>query len=378
MPDLLDKIDAIESSENQISQMQQKIDRLNELIVKQKKMISEQEALINQQQQKLSGMVDIPDDVYELRELIGTQRALLNERETQLEHAKASLIQAQRELELTKNQMIPTQKKLEETFAELGNLKAEIAEKNSELLVKNEKINSLENKIIELQAFSDKLQDEQVKTLSDMESKHTSVYRAKIDAYMKQIEELRMEKIDAISQIKEEYAERIQKIKDDHLQEKADLKSEITKLETILLDSKLISTEKASEAKDLSSKFREIAQKQEELIKKVDELNETKRILEADINRLNQVINGLSSWKELNKDKITFFDKLTILMEQEPLFKTFLIVNEVGAMTIDDLRNATSVPMVQVKKFVEKLQDIDLLEINDVGKIVVKRDDESF
>ncbi|MHA1275235.1 MAG: hypothetical protein ACTSQS_17670, partial [Promethearchaeota archaeon] len=294
------------------------------------------------------------------------------------------LIQTKKELELIKNQLAPTQRKLEETFEQIGQIKAELAEKNSEIMIKNEKIKSLENKVNELQAFVDKLQDEQVRTLTDLESKHTEQFQAKIDSYMKQIEELKMEKIQAIDDLKtehlkqiekirEEHAAEIQKLKEEHIKEKAELKDQITKLESVLLDSKLISTEKTSEAKDLSSRFKEITEKYEELIRKVEELSEEKRLLEGDIKRLNEVIDGLSTWKEQNKAKIEYFDKLSILMEQEPLFKTFLIIEEVGGINLDDLRNALGVPMVQVQKFVQKLQEIDLIEINELGKIIVKK-----
>jgi len=44
----------------------------------------------------------------------------------------------------------------------------------------------------------------------------------------------------------------------------------------------------------------------------------------------------------------------------------------VGSIGIEDLRNALGSPIVMVKKLVQNLQDIHLVEINDAGKIVVK------
>jgi len=220
------------------------------------------------------------------------------------------------------------------------------------------------------------LKDEQVKLLSDMEQKHSSTFQEKIDNYMKQIESLKLEKIDAIEKLKNEQIDQIQALKEDHIREKQELKEEINKLESFLLESKLISTEKSGEAKDLSSRFKEITNKYEELIQKVEDLQNQNRAAQEDISSLNRVIDGLSSWKEENKAKIEFYDKLSILMEQDPLFKTFLIVQQVGSINLDDLRNAIGVPIVQVKKHVQKLQDIDLLEINELGKISVKKSEE--
>jgi len=60
-------------------------------------------------------------------------------------------------------------------------------------------------------------------------------------------------------------------------------------------------------------------------------------------------------------------------MEKEVLFQTFLIVEEVGAITVDDLRAAIGSPIVVVKRNVQELEHAGLLETNEQGKIVVKQ-----
>ena len=60
-------------------------------------------------------------------------------------------------------------------------------------------------------------------------------------------------------------------------------------------------------------------------------------------------------------------------MEQEAQFKAFLIVEKVKSITLDDLRNAMGSPIVLVKRVVQKLQDVNLLEIDDLGKIHVRK-----
>jgi len=208
--DLLDAIDGIESSEKVTAVLQSKIDRLQELLEKQKRFIQNQEIIIEEQKAKITRMYDIPEDVLELKELVGTQRATLNQRETDLEHAKGEVLAVQKEMDFIKKQSIPTQRKLDEGFETIGNLKTEIAEKNSELLLKRESIKSLENKVQEIQAFADKLQDEQVKLLSNMDQK-----------WKKELEILRL----------------------DHFEEKKEMAGKIADLDTFLLDSKLTSTE---------------------------------------------------------------------------------------------------------------------------------------
>jgi chromosome segregation ATPase len=336
--DLKNMIDGIESSEKETAKLQSQINRLQELLEKQKTLISEQENLIEDQKIKISRMYDIPEDVLELKELIGTQRALLNEKETELELAKGEVVQYQKELELMNKQNLPTQKKLEETFEVLGNLKAELAEKNSEILMKNERIKNLESKVNEIQVFADKIQDEQVKLMTEMDQK-----------------------------IKVE----MESMRKAHFEEKKELTAKIAELDNFLLDSKLVSTEATSEAKDLKSRFQEIRDKQDSLIKKIEDLSDEKRLAQEEVRKLNSQMEDLRKFKEDNFNKIKFYNKLVPLMEQENQFKAFLIVEKVGSISLDDLRNALGAPIVLVKKIVQNLQDHGLFEINEKGKISV-------
>jgi len=339
--DLKNIIDNIESSEKESAILLSKMDRLKEMIEKQKRVLIEHENIIEEQKQKIARMYDIPEDVLELKELVGTQRAMLNQREKEIELAKGEVLAIQQELEFLKRQDIPSQRKLEEGFELIGNLKTEIAEKKSELVLKEESIKSLQIKVREIQAFADKLQEEQVKMLSEMDQKGKE-----------EIEKLRLE----------------------HIEEKKDLVGKISDLDTFLLDSKLISTEATSEAKDLKSRFGEIRKRQEDMISKLEDALDKKREAEEKVRELNNEMEDLRTFKEENYKKITYYDKLTKLMEHEAQFKAFLIVEQVGSISLDDLRNALGSPIVMVKKLVQNLQDIDLFEINDDGKISVKKE----
>ncbi|MFX1280840.1 MAG: hypothetical protein ACFFA3_15800 [Promethearchaeota archaeon] len=330
--DLRDVLDGIESNEKQTAILQSKVDKLTALVERQKRVVSEQEAIIEEQKAKISKMSDIPEDILELKELIGAQRQQLNEKELELEYAKGEIAQSQKELELVKKQIIPTQKKLEESYETIGNLRAEIAEKTSELLLHKEARKGLENKVQELQAFTDKFKEEQVKIISEMEAKR--------------------------------------------LQETQELKSKLNQLDQILLDSKLVSTERDSEAKDAVSRFEQMRKKHEELINKVGELSDQNREANQENKHLKLEIKKIYEDQKENINKIHYFDKLKPLMEKEVLFKTFLIVEEVGAITIDDLRAAIGSPIVLVRRHVQDLENAGLLETNEQGKITVKHSEE--
>ena len=331
--DLKNVLDNIESSEKESAILQSKMDRLKEMIEKQKRVLKEHENIIEEQKIKIARMYDIPEDVLELKELVGTQRANLNQREREIELAKGDVLAIQKELEFMKKQNIPTQRKLEEGFESIGNLK-------SELLLKEETIKSLQIKVREIQAFADKIQDEQVKLLTDMDQK-----------WKKELEQLRL----------------------DHIEEKKDLVGKISDLDTFLLDSKLTSTEATYEAKDLKSRFKQIRDSQENMINKLEEALDKKREADEEVRKLNKEMEELRIFRQNNVKKITYYDKLTDLMEHEAQFKAFLIVEQVGSMALDDLRNALGSPIVLVKKIVENLQKVDLFEISDAGKISVKK-----
>lgn len=331
--DLKNVIDNIESSEKESAILLSKMDRLKEMIEKQKRVLIEHENIIEEQKIKITRMYDIPEDVLELKELVGTQRAMLNQRENEMELAKGEVLAIQKELEFMKKQNIPTQRKLEEGFELIGNLK-------SELLLKEETIKSLQIRAREIQAFADRIQDEQVRLLTDMDQK-----------WKKELEKLRL----------------------DHIEEKKDLVGKISDLDTFLLDSKLTSTEATSEAKDLKSRFQEIRDSQENMINKLEEALDKKREADEEVRKLNKEMEELRIFRQNNVKKITYYDKLTDLMEHEAQFKAFLIVEQVGSMTLDDLRNALGSPIVLVKKIVKNLQKVDLFEINDAGKISVKK-----
>ena len=338
--DIKNALDGIESSENLVAEVQAKADRLQELIEKQKRIISDQEVIIKEQKSKISRMYDVPEDILELKELIGTQRALINEKDMELDHTKGAVIQMETELELYKKQSEPMQKRMDETYESIGTVKAELAEKKSEVLLKTERIKNLENKVREIQAFADKLQDEQVKIINDMDKK---------------------------------WKTEVESIKREHLEDKSELNTKLREMDQILLDSKLISTEASSDAKDIKSRFQEIRDKQEDLITKNEVLRDEKRKLEAEIRNFDEKMTSLRKFKEENEAKINYYDKLTPLMEQEAQFKAFLIIEQVRSISLDDLRNAMGSPIVLVKKMVQNLEKANLLEIDDVGKIHVKK-----
>jgi chromosome segregation ATPase len=335
-------LDDIESKQDVKARLEEKVERLSMLVDKQRRIISDQTSQIDQQKEKLSKMVDIPDDIRELREMIGTQRAQINEKEIEIEHTKGLLAQTQKELELTKNRMNPTQIKVEAALETIGKLKEELTQKNSEIMVKNETIRTLSNKYSEAEASNKILR----KRAEEAEGG---------GATRKEIEELKIQ----------------------HSEERKELKSEITKLESQLLDQKLEFEEKIAEANDMSERYNDLVEKVNELTEKNNEAKEEiKRLhkdMEDQVKELNAKMEDLRQFREENIARITFLDKLKPIMEEDPLFRAFFLILEVGHISLDDLRAAVGSPIVVVKKDVQRLENVGLIEQDEAGKISVKK-----
>lgn len=331
--DLKNVLDKIEANEGVTSRLEEKIEKLTLLAKKQKKIIADQTALLDKQKQKISKMVDIPDDIRELRELIGTQRGQINEREIELGQTKGLLIQAQKELELTTNRIGATQIKLEAILETMGKLKTELAQKNSEILIKNETLKTFANKVKELETFSKALQEE-------LEEHKGGVPK-------KEVEDLKIQQSE----------------------ERQKLKAEISKLDSEFLNQKLEFQEIITEAKDMKERYDGLVNKLEETNKRYVEAHDKVKSLEASME-------DLRNFKKENINKITYLDKLQPLMEEDPIFKGFFIVQQVGSISLDDLKAAIGAPIVTVKKDIQRLQDMGILEMNDVGKITAKKFDD--
>jgi len=107
----------------------------------------------------------------------------------------------------------------------------------------------------------------------------------------------------------------------------------------------------------------------------IEELHKQNKEKESKINRLLTDSEELRLFKQENFDKIDQYKKLTKLMEEEPLFKAFLIIKDVGGrgLSVEDLKNSLGSPIVLVKRFVQNLQDHELIEANEQGKLILKK-----
>ncbi len=356
MGDLRDMLDNIDSSEKQGAVLQTKIDKLMRVIEKQKAVINDLERLLSEQKTKSSGMMEVPDDIRELKAMIGEQRAIINEKDSEIDHVKGDLIQAQTELSLSRKQMIPTQQKLKEYVGTIGKLQTEMTERTSEIMFKNDKLLNLENKINTLELSNQRHQEE---------AKKRNV------AAGEQSEDIKEQHRKEIDELERYSKEELHKLELKSSEERQALKGSIRTLESELSEAKLKKTEIEAEASDSIAKYKDLRVAQENLIKKVEELTQTKRENEENAKALNQKMADLKEYIDKNAIKMWYYDKLSQLMEHDDQFKAFLILEKVGGLAIEDLQKALGAPSVMVGRFVAALKKIGLVIENDVGKLVV-------
>ena len=162
--DLEKLIAGIGQEEQATAQKQVQIDRLKQLIEKQKKEMADQQKMIQELQGKVNNMYDLPADVEELKRLIGEQRGEIDEKDHNLEMANAQLAQNEIELKNYVQQNEIISKNLDNYISQVGKLKSSLIEKDG--LYK-----SKERDFDELQIRFDTMQDQLNQTDAEFKDK---------------------------------------------------------------------------------------------------------------------------------------------------------------------------------------------------------------
>jgi chromosome segregation ATPase len=126
--DLEKIISSIGQEEQAAAQKQVQIDRLKQLVEKQKKEIAERDAIVRDLQQRVGGMYEIPADVEELKHILGEQRSTINGKDKELEIAFGKIAEYEGELKNIRLQYDPIVRNMEAYISQVGELKAKLIE----------------------------------------------------------------------------------------------------------------------------------------------------------------------------------------------------------------------------------------------------------
>ncbi|MHA1619528.1 MAG: hypothetical protein ACTSVZ_09610 [Promethearchaeota archaeon] len=441
--DLENIISSIGQEEMQVAQKQAQIERLKQLILKQKNEMGEQQKLVDELQGRINNMYDLPADVEALKRMVGEMRAELNQKDAQMEIAYGTVAQQEGQLKNQQMQMDSFNQNLNIYITQIGELKTKLIEQKSVMAAKDREIHELQiaknrnqdsvqnmeeefAKRVQgrLRQFMDteddykarikKMEEDFEERMKDIRSQSTSTkddyvariakmeldYRDKLKQSQDEIRELQSKvhqlemdnskftsEIAEIDDIKENYdkiiaslreetqegkkrnEERVLQLKDEHFKEKSENIAKIDSLESEIMEFKLKIQESDKTTTLAEKRLKELQSKQEDLVERYENLVKVKDDLEAKYKEFRDGNQVLIDFKEENVDKVENFDGLLKLFEEEPLFKTFLLVRDVGEMSLELLKGALGVPTVTTKKYVDQFVKVGLFEHLENGKV---------
>ncbi|UYP44446.1 Chromosome partition protein Smc [Candidatus Lokiarchaeum ossiferum] len=434
--DLENIISSIGQEEMAVAQKQAQIDRLKQLIIKQKTEMAEQQKLIQELQGRINNMYDLPADIEELKRMVGEMRAENNHKDQQLQMAYGTIAEKDAELKTTKVQIEPLSRNLDTYIAQVGELKAKLIEQNGLINMKQKEIDELQmaneatNQNLEkmemefaqrvqarLKQFMD-TEDQYQSRISKMEAEFEERTKKMQEQYSVQVDKAQgsvQDTYEQLASLKSDLAQKDVKITilsrelqeantsivqekstnealqkeinsiKDNLREKdivsADFKSKIeAELKNELFTAKSEFTRKINELEsqllDKNLKIQELTQNSQSADKRVIEIKAHLDELMAKNNEIStkyqEMLEKSENQDKTNADLIAFKKKnegiaknmegLMQLFEEEPLFRTYLLVRDVGAMDPGLLKNALGVPSITVQKYIEKFMKVDLFE----------------
>jgi len=366
--DLENIISSIGQEELAVAQKQAQIDRLKQLIVKQRNEMAEQQKIIKDLNDRMHHMYDLPADVEELKRMVGEMRAEINDKDSQLQMAYGTVAEHEAELRNLRLQMDPLSKNLETYITQVGELKAKMAEHEGLLMLKDKDIHELKTNLNNKQANFDNMEIEFAKKVQErlkefMETEDN--YQKKLTDLQEELRERSMTSDEARVKIKAE-------LQDDALKNQTEFLDKIRNLESQVLDKDIESKEAKQKLENSLKQLQDIKQKLDSQVEKFNKLQKDSSELKNDLDNRDEFYAEIKKFKEDNFDIAKNFTRLMTLFEHDPMFKAFLLVNDVGEMNVEDLKNSLGVPSITTKKYVDQFIKADLFILTDNGKVTLK------
>ena len=361
-------ISNIGQEELAVAQKQAQIDRLKQLIIKQKNEMTEQEKIIKELNDRMHHMYDLPADVEELKRMVGEMRAEINDKDSQLQMSYGTVAEHEAELRNLRLQMNPLSKNLETYITQVGELKAKMAEQEGLLMLKDKDLHELKTNLNNKQENFDKMEVEFAKKVQERLKEFMEIednYQKKLAGIQEELREKSMSSDEARVKIKAE-------LQDDTIKNQTEFLDKIRKLESQVLDKDIESKEAKQKVENSLKQLQDVKQKLDSHVEKYNKLQKDYSEIEDKIAKSDEFYAELIKFKKDNFDIAKNFTRLMTLFEHDPMFKAFLLVNDVGEMNVEDLKNSLGVPSVTTKKYVEQFIKADLFEMAESGKVTLK------
>ncbi|QEE17262.1 hypothetical protein DSAG12_03094 [Promethearchaeum syntrophicum] len=366
--DLENIISNIGQEELAVAQKQAQIDRLKQLIVKQKNEMAEQQKIIKDLNNRIHNMYDLPADVEELKRMVGEMRAEINDKDSQLQMAYGTVAEHEAELRNLRLQMDPLSKNLETYITQVGEIKAKLAEQEGLLMLKEKDIHELKTNLSNKQMNFDNMEEEFAKKVQERLKEFMEIednYQKKITEMQEELREKSMTSDEARVKIKAE-------LQEDALKNQTEFMDKIRKLESQVMDKEIESKEAKQKLENSLNQVQDIKLKLDTQVEKYNQLQKEYSVIKDEMDTRDEFYADLKEFKEQNLGVSSNFSRLMTLFEHEPLFKAFLLVNDVGEMNVEDLKNSLGVPSITTKKYVDQFIKADLFVLTDSGKLSLK------
>jgi chromosome segregation ATPase len=366
--DLENIISSIGQEELAVAQKQAQIDRLKQLMVKQKNEMTDQQKIIDDLNNRMHNMYDLPADVEELKRMVGEMRAEINDKDSQLQMAYGTVAEHEAELRNLRLQMDPLAKNLETYITQVGELKAKMAEHEGLLMLKDKDIHELKTNLNNKQANFDNMEVEFAKKVQErlkefMETEDN--YQKKLAEIQEELREKSMTSDEARIKIKAELQEDVLKTQTEYMEK-------VRILESQLLDKDIEFKEANQKMENAINQVQDIKQKLDTQVEKYNKLQKDYSEIKDEMDKRDEFYADLKEFKEKNFGVAENLTRLMTLFEHEPMFKTFLLVKDVGEMNIEYLKNSLGLPSVTTKKYVDLFIEADLFIMTESGKVALK------
>ncbi|MHA1275700.1 MAG: hypothetical protein ACTSQI_00025 [Candidatus Helarchaeota archaeon] len=341
--DIEEQISSLEKKQMDSASLKDEVRRLTQLTNEQKEKIANLKATVKEQQKKLDEMVEVPTDVMELKVIIGRQRAEIEAFEDKISERDWRINELESELGMIKKQREELRNKLNELRKQIGGsgsvteeYKNKIKELEAELQTTKEfleaagvsrgdvgelriKLGQIDARVAEKEKIIDKLEaqlkkreEREIELLGEIERKNAQI--ANFDRDVKE----------AISAKDAEMRSDLMKLQDKLNQKKLDY----AKLETELL-------EKDTQIKKLQDELQSAGAVDKEKEKKLEEVEKIQEHIK----------------------------KLQRMMELEPTFKIYFIIQEVKSIGIMELAKAIGQSIGQTRRLAFRLEKEGLVII---------------
>ena len=331
--------------------------------------IENYELKIKEMEDKIEGMVDFPTDVLELRAIIGRQRAEISSFENQLSEKEFQMTELSTELSVLKERYEANLKKLQ-AQGQLGvRLKEKDLERDeiqaeyeSKLRAKDEEISSLE---IEIKGIKDGFE----KTRADIEKAALANVKGELVEKDQQINTLKTE----LETYKESYAKFQENVNQLRIKYHMDeLKDDLAEFDFKELEKELSLQVKERDAiiEANEEKINKLLSQQQKYIQQIEELQNQALQLKKNIENYAEIKETFDDLKKSEENAIrekesaiALMNNMKKILETEPTLKIFVIVDEAGSRTLEQLAKATGQSVANTRRLAMELQRRGLVTV---------------